>query len=425
MTRILSTLRSIPGRKAVFLFSNNLPPNYSSSVVLPVVDSAFGSSTTIYDCALPGWKLHWSAVAAQTGGYSLKAKTDEFREITELLSDFDQSYILRYETGFKPIDIQNGRRIPITSHSLKAKAKKTGLTLRTRSGFNEVIGNFQTRLNIPPKEFFRNVTSTNPLLAGNMQVGSEYIPFFNSNKESVIHVVLSFRGEDLSFDRQPEDGYRLAKVKIQGQLYLDGKTINTYTGDVVLRAPVQNFSESLENEFLAYFDVPVSSPGLYELRTNVLIQNRARLGNISQLVEVPQFTGSTLVASGIDTFNKLDASKSGPHTSLTTRRLHRSDPFSCSLFVYNAQRDQSGGKANIESQIRFYRDDRLVKASDIVPVESPAGSDPVNGIQVGFEVKPTPELTAGNYLVEILVVDRLANQKKNMIASTVAIELVD
>lgn len=51
----------------------------------------------------------------------------------------------------------------------------------------------QARLNIPPKEFWGNVRSIHALLAGNMKIGSKDTPFFNSNRESIIHASLFCR----------------------------------------------------------------------------------------------------------------------------------------------------------------------------------------------------------------------------------------
>jgi hypothetical protein len=51
--------------------------------------------------------------------------------------------------------------------------------------------------------------------------------------------------------------------------------------------------------------------------------------------------------------------------------------------------------------------------------------DPLsNGIPVKFNIDPGRELTAGNYLLEVLIVDQLAG-KNNTAAQSVAIELVE
>jgi hypothetical protein len=407
------------------LFSNNAPPEFRSLFGLPIVDAAFSSSATLYQCSLPGWKLYWSEAVSNTGGYAIKAKTDESKEIESMLDDFDQSYLLSYAADFQPQEIKSGQRILIKGHVLKIKMKTAGLKIRSRSGFNEPLGLSQSQPRVSAKNFFRNTISTSPLLAGNMRVNAESIPLYNSRKESIIHTVLHFRGDDLRFDYEPEDGYRMAKLKITGQVYLDGRIINNYSGDAILRAPVQGFGESLKGGFVTSFDLPVSGPGLYELRTIVISPGVGRLGNVNMLVEVPNFASPNLVASGIDTFNKSKTSMPGIGEPQTTRLIRRSDPFACSLFVYNARRDQSDGKAQIESQLRLYRDDKLIKASEVVPVSNSMSSEADNGIPIGFEINPTPELTAGNYLLEVFIVDRMASQKKGTAAQTVAIELID
>lgn len=91
--------------------------------------------------------------------------------------------------------------------------------------------------------------------------------------------------------------------------------------------------------------------------------------------------------------------------------------------MYNARRES--GKAKIEAQLRLYRDDVLIKASEIVPFSGDDLNTTSNEVPLRFEIKPSPELTAGNYLLEVMVIDRLAGKKHGTVAQSVAIELSD
>jgi hypothetical protein len=95
------------------------------------------------------------------------------------------------------------------------------------------------------------------------------------------------------------------------------------------------------------------------------------------------------------------------------------------LNIYNAQRFRENGSAQIESQLRLYRDERLVQASEVLPIPDQGRDSITRGIAVNFSIKPSPELTAGNYLLEVLVIDKLAGNKNNTTAQSVAIELVE
>ena len=143
------------------------------------------------------------------------------------------------------------------------------------------------------------------------------------------------------------------------------------------------------------------------------------------IVEVPDTRRSGLVASGIVTYNQSEKPDSGSGTYTVTRKFRRSDPFGCYLQVYNARRDKSSGKTRLESQFRLYRDNTLVKASEVLPVSDSGEGAAFHIIAINFDIHSSEELMAGNYLLEILVIDRLADKKKNTAIRSVAIELVD
>jgi len=252
-------------------------------------------------------------------------------------------------------------------------------------------------------------------------VAADALALLNPKKECIIRAALHLSGKDLNFGYMPEDGYRIAKVHINGQVYLEGRIVNSYSGSGVFRAPAQDSKEIINGRtFSTSFDIPVSGPGSYELRATVF--QGGQIGNVSLLVEVPDFTSPRLSASGIATYNISQEPDLQAGAPAVTRRIHRSNPFACSLFIYNASKESSG-KCQIESQWRLYRDDKLVQASEVVSVNA---ADALSAeIPIKFEINPSQELTAGNYLLEVSIVDRLANKKNSTANQSIAIELVD
>jgi hypothetical protein len=189
--------------------------------------------------------------------------------------------------------------------------------------------------------------------------------------------------------------------------------------------PQQASKNAADEVYSTSFDIPAAGPGLYILRTSVLQGWEGLVGNTAILVEVPDFTKSGLVASGIATYPLLKSPDASSQMQSATRKIHRTNPFGCSLSVYNAKRDASNGSAQIESQLRLYRDDKLIQASEIIPVPDQGKDSMSKGIAVNFGIAPSPNLTAGNYLLEVLVIDKLAGNKNNTTAQTVAIELLE
>lgn len=435
MSRIVNNLQIIPGRKAAVVFSDNVPP---ITMPLPMfADQTLRTATTVYQCALPGWRLAWSDLSDHTGGYGAKAKSDSFPEIEQVLQDFDQCYLLGYMPDAKALDFKGAPFSPkpastkgfaIKTHFLKIKVKAPGLKVRTRSSFSDLslLQNANRYPALPAGKIGPMVLiGGSPFLCGNLGVTAEALPLYSPKKESIIRAVLHIKGEDLLFGNEPEDGNRVAKLNITGQVYLDGISKNTYAGTAVFGAPVPGFREHVARGFTTTFDVPVAGPGFYELRATIRQNESGRNGNVSVMVEVPEFARAGLVASGIASFNIPKEPISNQGVPPTTRRIHRSVPFACLLSVYNARRDRTGGKTQIESQLRLYRDDELIKASEVVPAADRGTDAASNEIPISYSISPGPELTAGNYLLEILIIDRLADKKHGTTAQSAAIELVD
>lgn len=431
MNRIFNDLIPIPGRKTVILFSHNSLPSFSSTSIGPV--QAMRASINMYQAGLPGWRRDWADFVEQTGGYAIKARTDEFTEITQILQDQDHYYMLGYVPDAETLDIkqttiQTGQgprqSYKLESHLLKVKTK--GSKVRTRAGFSnvELISGSASSNRFRPSSTSGMITSS-PFVSGDLKITTEAMSFYSPTGDSIIRITLHLDVKDLAFAPRFNENQSIAEVSITGRLAIDGRTVNTYKGNASFTAPLQAYKKSIEKDFTSTFDIPAAGPGLYELRTSVFQPQAARIGNESILVEVPDFTRSGLVTSGIATFNSSEESEVYSDERPITRRVSRTDAFGCSLYVYNAERDKSNGKARIESQYRLYRDDKLVQASEVLPVLDIGGRSTSDSIPVQFDIDPSPELTAGNYLLEVLVVDRLAGNKKNTAAQSVAIELLE
>jgi hypothetical protein len=413
---------------AIILFSNSTPPiSVSSSMVNSFLPRTY---MTVYQAELPGWRRGWSDLAEASGGYAVKTKTDSFPEIEQILRDLDQGYLLGYIPDERTLDVESqmGSRniIRISDHSVKLQTTAKDAIIRTRETFSSLM--LRPGANPAPRAFNttqRKTITSSPFIAGGLEITTEAIPYFNPKRESVIRVMLNVKGKDLRFLPEPGKGFSTARIAINGQLLSDGRVAQSYSGNASFPLPQQEFGIPADTVYSTSFDIPAEGPGLYVLRTSVLQGWEGLVGNTAILVEVPDFTKSGLVASGIATYPLSKDPEASSQPQPIMRKIHRTDPFGCSLSVYNAKRDASSGSAQIESQLRLYRGDTLVQASEVVPVPDQGKDSISKGIAVSFGVAPNPNLTAGNYLLEVLVIDKLAGNKSNTTAQTVAIELFE
>ena len=437
VTRIMTGLLALPGRKAAVLFSENTPEmRFYHSLQADQISQA---SVNIYQCALPGWKSNWKDLAEETGGPVVKAETERFEEIKQIMQDYDHCCLLGYVPDDKTLDVDCSRtvtgqgpdrtiRISSTqrNYELRVKMNRGGLKVRTRQSFSSSL--LVPKSNpLSPRDsdlMYKARLSDSPFLSGNLEVSAEAIPFYSEEKKSIVYVTLNIEGEDLVFGPGTGEGNRIAEAEVTGFITLESY-LNRHTGQASFTAPIEGFEEKRKQAWNTNFAMEVPGPGLYNLRTKVLQSMEGRFGNRSILVEVPEFRSSGLVASGIVTYKQSNNSASQPNGYKVTRKFHRSDPIVCYIQIYNAIREKSSGKTNVESQLRLYKDNSLVKASNVLNILEPVGNTASNRIALNFEVNPDKVLTACNYQLEILIVDHLAGKKKNTLVKTVAIELVE
>jgi VWFA-related protein len=304
VSSIMSGLVVIPGRKAVILFSNNSPEMmFYHLMPMNQISKAF---VNIYQCALPKWNRNWKDLVENTGGYAIKATTDSFQEIEQVLDDYGQCYLL----GYKPDEItlnfnyqksvtRQGANtvISITSdskiHSLKIKMNRGGMKVRTKAGFSNDSLAPQTNP-IPDQAsdvMFKSRLSSSSFLSGNLKVTAEAFPFFSPEKKNIVRITLRVDGENLAFGSKTEDGNRIAEADVTGTMTLES-FIDTHRGQARFIAPIEGFEEQRKRAFNTSFEIQVPGPGLYNLRATVLQRIAGRFGNVSILVEVPDFERS-------------------------------------------------------------------------------------------------------------------------------------
>jgi len=438
IVNIVGELAEIPHRKAVILFSNNDPD--MKQMGLALTDQMIRASVSLYQCGLPGWRRKWSKIAENTGGYAVKAKEDSFREVGQVLDDYGHGYLLGYEPDAETLEMDRnnlnttGGTTTITvrssdkpkTHSLKIKTDIRGVKVHTRSAFgdNLLVPRTDPMPSRTSNKLYRNMIGSSPFISGNLKVTAEALPFFSASQGNTVHVTLHVDGKDLVFGSVSEDGMRNAQVEVACKLTRD-RIISRHTGQAGFVAPIREFDEYRKRGFSTSFEMQTPVPGLYSLRIGVRQRNEGKVGNVSILVEVPDFRRSGLATSGIVTYSRLDRPDSAGSVYTTTRKIHKSDPFGCYLQVYNARRDKSSSTTRLESQFRLYRDNTLVQASEMSQVQYGGEGTAFPIIVIDFDSHFIEELPSGNYLLEILVVDRLAEKKKNAVIRSVSIELVE
>ena len=94
--------------------------------------------------------------------------------------------------------------------------------------------------------------------------------------------------------------------------------------------------------------------------------------------------------------------------------------------VYNAHLDKSTGQPQLESQVRLFKDGNLVYASPLAPMKlSAAHHDDWKRIPMAGTMHLTHTQELGHYVLQMVVVDKLAKEKYRTATQWMDFEVVE
>ncbi|MBD0327612.1 MAG: hypothetical protein ICV68_14340, partial [Pyrinomonadaceae bacterium] len=198
------------------------------------------------------------------------------------------------------------------------------------------------------------------------------------------------------------------------------------------------FQRLLRNGLVYSFDIPVKKPGSYQLRIALRDPATDRIGTATQLIEVPDLSKGRLALSGInargaaaanapagtqgaiaETVGLLSAppkigggdaalDEGGAQPNAAARRLRRGMALDYSFVIFNARRNTSDNQPQLKVQLRLLRDGQLLWTKDGAPPDAGKQQDATRLVSTG-QLEITPEMEAGEYVLQVIVTDTLAN----------------
>lgn len=471
VTLIVNGLRDFPGRKSVVLFSEGFrlftPDSNLRAVemVRRIIDAANRASVVVYTIDVRGLQYDGltaadntaflstadvrgrlserrnllvesqgglNYLATQTGGLFLRNSNNISQGIGRVLEDQKGYYLLGYvpdQSTFKP---SNGQR---TFHRISVKVKRPGLRVRSRTGFlgvtDEEMGAARTTAS---QQIVTALTS--PFASGDIHLKLTSLFGHEQKAGAFMRSITHIDARDVSFSEE-EDGFRKGSIDIvaftfgdNGQLV--GKEARTYN----LSVRSDGFQKLLDDGFIYAINVPIEKAGGYQLRVAVRDGRAGRVGSANQFIDVPdigmnRLTLSGLVISGFDPSKTNKAtdpgtvdqmgqhSRSGkegavheiePAISPAVRMLRRGIYLDYGFLIYNAQLDAKTGKPQLESQLILLKDGKPVFVGKVSPLI--VGEEPdLKHIPAAGRLRLGDDLVPGEYVLQIMITDKLAKQK--------------
>jgi hypothetical protein len=287
--------------------------------------------------------------------------------------------------------------------------------------------------------------------------------FANNEKEgSFVQSMLHIDGKDITFTDEP-DGWHKASLDIIVATFDDNGGVmdsSSKTYNVTLRGDSYQFA--IAHGFTYTLNHLVKKPGPYQLRTAVRDVASNKIGSASEFIEVPDLTKGHLTLSGIvvraarppaPAVTPAPAGETPPASapaaqseqakaqvppappiskeeqeieSLGTpavRMFYPGRKLDYALQVLNAHEDAASKKEQLESQLFLFHDGKQIYAGKPMPLTGPKSPDgksvfAAGQLQLGSKMEP------GEYAMQIVVTDKLAQEKFRTVAQSIDFELV-
>lgn len=393
-------------------------------------------------------------LAQQTGGIAIKNNNDLSSGIRRVLEDQRGYYLIGYRPDNSTFDPKTGRR---TFHKLTLKVTRPGkFNVRMRNGF---YGVSDTDRRAPvqrtlAQQMFGALTSPFGATGVHLQLTS----LFSSDPKAgaIMRSMLHIDARDLTFTTDANGMHKgtfdvLAMTFGDNGIPVDqlGRTYNLQLPDV--------WYQRAQRDGLVYnVTVPLKKAGAYQLRVSLRDSSTERIGSASQFVEVPDLKKNHLAVSGIvlrgdnpertasapaakpsptpggsepaaatDSAEQSQqpADQQNPAASPAVRHFTRGMSMNYLFVIYNAKFDKATNKSQLTSQVRLFRDGQPVFSGKENPLEYSTVADPKRLISGGV-IRLGTDLTPGEYVLQVIVKDMLADEKHRAVTQWMDFEIV-
>jgi VWFA-related protein len=368
-------------------------------------------------------------IARETGGFLVRGSNDF--GLQRVMRDQEGYYLIAY----RPKGTSFDRRF----HHIKARVKRPGLTVRTREGFFGATDE-QTRPVERTNRDKMNIALMSPFGAVDIEVRLTALFANMPATGSLLRSLLYFQARDLTFTDEP-DGWHQSTFNLSGIIFGDnGAVVNQVNETRTLRLQGKEYDRALRDGIVYQLDMPIKNPGAYQFRVAVRDAASSRIGTAGQFVEVPDLK-SALALSGITVSSGVapDAPKTNsasgtapsadsqttadtPMANPANRRFRQGSNLFFGYAIYKAQLDNVTHLPSLTAQAKIFHDGKLVYEGGLKPIDLAGQTDleritSGGGLHLGI-------LPPGEYILQIVVNDALAQEKNRTTTQWIDFEIV-
>jgi VWFA-related protein len=385
-------------------------------------------------------------LAQQTGGLAIKNTNDIEGAVRRVLGNQKGYYLLGYRPDESTFN-QEGRRNRF--HHIDVKVKRPGLIVRTRAGFYGFTDEEAARPVYRSASDHLYAALASPFASGDIRVRMSSVFGYDPERSPFTESILHIDSRDLTFTRQPDGAYQASFQILTATFGDNGSVVDQAERGYSITVQEANLERTYNSGLIYVVTLPIKKPGAYQLRMAVRDSTSTHVGSANQFIEVPDIKKKRLTLSGIilsassSTFapsvsvsssgagnpssasaaNTTEGQKVHPLARQATRRFQHRETLTYGCYVYNARLD-SAHRPHLETQVRLFRDGKLLYTGKSRPFDA-AGQSDMRQIIAGGEILLGTDLPLGEYVLQVIVVDKLASGDPSLTTQWMDFDLVE
>jgi len=365
-------------------------------------------------------------LAEQTGGLAIRNTNDISGGIQHVLDDQRGYYLI----GYRPDEsIFNGKG-PRTLHHLTLKVTRPGkFEVRVRSGFyGEADDKGAPKEKTAAQQLIEVISS--PFSSSDVHLQLTSLFANDATNGSYMRSLLHIDARELTFKDAP-GGNHEAVFDVVAMTFGDTTAAVDYTGQTyTIQLPEEDYQRALSQGLVYNVAVPIKKAGAYQFRIGLRDAATGRLGSASQYIQVPDLNNRRLALSGL-VLSGAAAAAAQPNVkpnlrntevSPAVRDFRQGMQLQYGYLIYNAQLDENQ-KHQLSTSVRLFRNGQQVFAGGDQPFAANNQNDLQRLVVSGAIILGT-DLTPGEYILQVVVTDALAEKKYRTATQWMDFEIV-
>ncbi|HYV25186.1 MAG TPA: VWA domain-containing protein [Pyrinomonadaceae bacterium] len=403
------------GLAITFPTAADTPPGRSITGWHPItartITRAFSATLSARSAAISSNREGGGLMAQETGGFTV-GNSNSFG-LNRVYEDQQGYYLI----GFRPTEETFDRKF----HHISVRVKQSGFSVRSRKGFYGFT-NDEARAVIQKGATSIGDALRSPFGANQITVRMSSLFTDTTDAGPLLRISIYVNAHDISFSASAND-FHDGSFDIESILFGDnGKLIYQRSQTATLHLNPSQYENTLREGIVYGFDVPVKNTGAGQFRVAVHDHASKNLGTAGQVVMMPDLRKNLLTLSGmVLTPETAVPGSADSMVNVALRQFRQGEKLLFGYAIYNAP--VGDRQPQLTAQTRVFHEGQIIFTGEPIPISIDGQSD-LKRITAGSRLQLGPDFPPGDYILQVIVTNKLAKLKRNEVSQWIDFEVV-